>query len=104
MPSLTVAENLFLRNEPQGRARLIRRRELAPRAREVFARLGINGIDPDELPPALSLAHRQVIEIARALLRDPEILFLDEPTSALAEQEVEWLFRLVRDLREQASA
>jgi ribose transport system ATP-binding protein len=100
MPWLTVAENLFLRNEPQGPARLIRRRELAPRAREVFARLGIDGIDPDELPVALSLAHRQVIEIARALLGDPEILFLDEPTSALAEQEVDWLFKLVRDLRE----
>jgi ribose transport system ATP-binding protein len=100
MPWLTVAENLFLRNEPQGPTRLIRRRELSPRAAEVFARLGIEGIDPDELPVTLSLAHRQVIEIARALLSDPGILFLDEPTSALAEQEVEWLFRLVRDLRE----
>jgi ribose transport system ATP-binding protein len=100
LPWLTVAENLFLRNEPHGRARLIRRRELAARAREVFARLGIDGVDPNELPVALSLAHRQVIEIARALIHDPEILFLDEPTSALAEQEVEWLFGLVRDLRE----
>jgi ribose transport system ATP-binding protein len=101
MPWLTVAENLFLRNEPHGPARLIRRRELADRADEVFARLGIEGIDPRELPAALSLAHRQVIEIARALLRDPDILFLDEPTSALAEQEVEWLFGIVRRLREQ---
>ena len=100
MPWMTVAENLFLRNEPQGPARLIRRRELGSRADEVFARLGIEGIDPNELPAALSLAHRQVIEIARALLGDPDILFLDEPTSALAEQEVEWLFTLVRGLRE----
>jgi ribose transport system ATP-binding protein len=101
MPWMTVAENLFLRNEPRGPARLIRRRELAARTDEVFARLGIEGIDPNELPAALSLAHRQVIEIARALLREPDILFLDEPTSALAEQEVEWLFGLVRGLREQ---
>jgi ribose transport system ATP-binding protein len=100
MPWMTVAENLFLRNEPQGPTRLIRRRELVPRTDELFARLGIQGIDPRELPAALSLAQRQTIEIARALLQDPDILFLDEPTSALAEQEVEWLFGLVRVLRE----
>ncbi len=99
MPWMTVAENLFLRNEPSGPARLVRRRELASRADELFARLGIRGIDPRELPASLSLAQRQVIEIAHALLLDPEILFLDEPTSALAEQEVEWLFGLIRDLR-----
>ncbi len=100
MPWMTVAENLFLRHEPRGAAGLVRRRELARRADEAFARLGIHGIDPYELPAALSLADRQIIEVARALLRDPEILFLDEPTSALAAQEVEWLFGLVREMRD----
>jgi ribose transport system ATP-binding protein len=100
LPWMTVAENLFLRSEPRGRSRLIKKRELAPRADELLDSLGIRGIDPYELPASLSLADRQVIEIARALVRDPDILFLDEPTSALAEREVEWLFRLVRDLRE----
>ena len=42
-----------------------------------------------------------MIEIARALLGEPRILFLDEPTSALAEQEVAWLFELVRGLRDE---
>jgi ribose transport system ATP-binding protein len=100
MPWMTVAENLFLGSEPLGPTRLVRRRELGPRTDEVFARLGIRGIDPYDLPSALPLAQRQTIEIARALLREPEILFLDEPTSALAEQEVEWLFGLVRGLRD----
>jgi ribose transport system ATP-binding protein len=100
LPWMTVAENLFLRSEPRGPSRLIRKRELAPLADELLDRLGIGGIDPYELPASLSLADRQVIEIARALVRDPDILFLDEPTSALAEQEVEWLFGLVRALRQ----
>jgi ribose transport system ATP-binding protein len=100
LPWMTVAENLFLRSEPRGPSRLIKKRELAPRADELLGRLGIRGIDPYELPASLSLADRQVIEIARALVRDPDILFLDEPTSALAEREVEWLFGLVRALRE----
>jgi ribose transport system ATP-binding protein len=103
MPWMTVAENLFLWNEPAGPAGLVRRRELGPRADAVFARLGIQGIDPYDLPAGLPLAQRQMIEIARALLREPDILFLDEPTSALAEQEVDWLFGLVRDLRERGA-
>jgi ribose transport system ATP-binding protein len=103
MPWMTVAENLLLRDEPRGPARLIRRRELVSRADQLFEQLGIGGIDPYDLPASLSLAQRQVIEIARALLRDPQILFLDEPTSALSEQEVEWLFGLVRGLRDRGT-
>src|SRR3954451_24514616 len=74
MPWMTVAENLFFGHEPRGRSGLIRRRDLAELADAVFTRLGSDGIDPSELAAALSLAHRQVIEIARALLQKPQIL------------------------------
>jgi ribose transport system ATP-binding protein len=99
-PWLTVAENLFIGEEPRGRTGLIRRRVLASRAREVFDRFSVSGIDPSRLASSLSLAHRQVVEITSAFLHDPRILLLDEPTSALTEHEVAWLFALVRALRD----
>jgi ribose transport system ATP-binding protein len=103
MPWMTVAENLLLRDAPRGRSGLIRRRELAGRADEIFRAFGVDGIDPLDLVSSLSVAQRQVIEIVRALRRRPEVLFLDEPTAALAEREVEWLFALVRRLRDEGA-
>jgi ribose transport system ATP-binding protein len=99
-PWLTVAENLFIGEEPRGRTGLIRRRLLAARARDVFERFSVTGIDPSELASSLSLAHRQIVEITSAFLHEPKILLLDEPTSALAEHDVAWLFQLVRALRD----
>ena len=99
-PWLTVAENLFIGTEPRGRTRLIRRRLLAARAQAVFDELSVSGIDHHELASSLTLAHRQIVEITSAFLHDPRILLLDEPTSALAEHDVAWLFELVRALRD----
>ena len=99
-PWMTVAENLFLGDEPRGRTGLIRRRLLAERAAGVLERFGVSGIDPDELAGSLSLARRQIIEITKTFLSEPRILLLDEPTSALAEQDVAWLFNLVQQLRD----
>jgi ribose transport system ATP-binding protein len=98
-PGMTVAENLLVRREPRGALGLIQRRRLAGEAEAIFARLGLAQIDPGELVEDISLAQRQIVEIVRAVLNEPEILFLDEPTSSLVEREVEWLFGLVRDLR-----
>jgi ribose transport system ATP-binding protein len=103
MPWMTVAENLLIGKEPRWPVPLIRRRALPGRAAEMLATYGVHGIDPLELVAALSLAQRQSLEIVRALLLEPEILFLDEPTSALAGREVEWLFGHVRALRERGA-
>jgi ribose transport system ATP-binding protein len=99
-PWLTVAENLFVGREPRGRVRLIQRRKLPQRAAEVLERFGVNGVNPRSLAGSLPLAQRQMVEITSAFMREPRILLLDEPTSALAEHEVEWLFGLVRSLRD----
>ena len=103
-PGLTVAENLLMRREPRGRLGLVQRRRLPDAAEAIFARLGVEGIDPRDLIEDVSLAQRQIVEIVRAVLNEPEILYLDEPTSSLVEREVEWLFGLVRNLRQKGTA
>jgi ribose transport system ATP-binding protein len=100
LPWLTVAENLLLHREPRGALGLIRRRELPSQAAAVLAGYGAGAIDPRALVADLSLAQRQIVEIVRAVSAKPRVLFLDEPTSSLAEAEVSWLFGLVRSLRD----
>lgn len=103
MPWMTVAENLLLGREPKGRVGLILRRRLASEAERALAEVGIEDVDPAELVSDLSLAQRQVVEIARAVRERPRILFLDEPTSSLSERSVQWLFGLVRRLRDEGT-
>lgn len=100
LPAMTVAENLLLGHEPRNSLGLIRRGHLAIEAEAVLAELGIHHIDPRALIEDISLAERQIVEIARVVIRKPKVLLLDEPTSALVEREVAWLFGVVRGLRD----
>jgi len=99
LPYMTVAENLLMGREPRNIG-LIDRGATAGAARELLDEAGITGIEPMELIANLSLGQRQIVEIVKVVSRDPRILFMDEPTSALAEQEVAWLFATIRKLRE----
>jgi ribose transport system ATP-binding protein len=100
MPYMTVAENLLIDDMPRGALGLYQRRAFATRADEVLAEFGVTEIDPLEIAANLSVAQRQLLEIVRALRRKPTILFLDEPTAALARREVEWLFAHIRAARD----
>ena len=104
LPSLTVAENLLIAREPRSRrTRLIDRRAMEQRAEAILASLGIAHIDPLAAVEDISLSERQLVEIVRAISHEPDILFLDEPTSSLVEREVAWLFREVRRLRDRGT-
>ena len=84
LPWMTVAENLLLLREPKGAGGLISRSATIRDADALLARFGVMHIDPRALVEDISLAERQTVEIVRAVSNDPQILFLDEPTSSSA--------------------
>jgi ribose transport system ATP-binding protein len=99
VPTLTVAQNIALGDEPLNRAGLIRDREAVRRARQVFAEMQVE-VDPRALVGALGTAYWQLTEIAKALSRDARVLIMDEPTASLAKHEAEALFGLIGRLTE----
>ncbi|SEP73656.1 monosaccharide ABC transporter ATP-binding protein, CUT2 family [Devosia sp. YR412] len=100
MPWMTVAENIWIRREPLNRFGFVNHGQLNRQTEELFARLNID-IDPEVQVSTLSVASRQMIEIAKAVSYESDVLIMDEPTSALTETEVAHLFRIIRDLRDQ---
>jgi ABC-type sugar transport system ATPase subunit len=98
-PNLSVAENIYLGREPV-RGCFLDRQKMYEDARELVTSLGLDEIRAVETNVAdLSVAHQQLVEIARALSRQVRILVLDEPTSCLSEAETEALFVTLRRLR-----
>ena len=97
-PDLDVLSNLYPMREIR-RGPFVQRGEMAAHARPVLAELGLDV--PLRTPVGdLSLAQRQLLEIAKALVTDPRVLILDEPTSALGAQSTEQLFGVLRVLRD----
>ncbi|MEY9625817.1 sugar ABC transporter ATP-binding protein [Sinorhizobium fredii] len=100
MPFMTVAENIWIRREPKNRFGFVDHGEMHRMTAKLFARLKIN-IDPEIEVRHLSVASRQMVEIAKAVSYESDVLIMDEPTSALTEREVAHLFEIIRDLRSQ---
>lgn len=98
-PDLSVAANALIGREPRGKLGLINYRSLNLKAKELISQLGVQ-LDSEQPVRELGFAERQLVEIAKALSKDPKVLILDEPTSGLREAEVERLFEVVRGLRE----
>ncbi|WP_174275252.1 sugar ABC transporter ATP-binding protein [Sphingomonas bacterium] len=97
-PDLSVAENLFVgRERPRKRWGAFDGHAMRAQAAAALAKLGAN-VDPAALVAMLSGAQAQLVEIARALMRDARILILDEPTAALTAREADRLLDIVRDL------
>jgi D-xylose transport system ATP-binding protein len=99
IPDLSIAENLFLGALPRrGPYGLVDWDEAAVRARAALAVVGLT-LDPRTLIGEVGVGQRQLVEIARALAKQPKVLVLDEPTAALTEHETATLLERVRELR-----
>jgi ribose transport system ATP-binding protein len=101
MPHLTAAQNIFIGRESRASVPFVLDDSaLNTRARQVFETLHVR-LDPRVKVGNLSVAQQQMIEIAKALSFNAEVLIMDEPTATLTDTEIEELFRVIRQLREQ---
>jgi len=98
IPSLSVAENIFLGREYLKSFNAIDWKKIKQEAAKKLSELGMN-INVNRLVKYLSVGEQQMVEIARSLLMDAEILVMDEPTAALTEAETKKLFEVIRSLK-----
>ena len=96
-PNLTVEENVFIGREPNQRG-FVRKSELRRATTLLLEQLGVS-LSPSATVNSLSVAQQQMVEIAKALSYNAKIVIMDEPTSALTENEVEALFQIIRGLK-----
>lgn len=99
LPERTVAQNVFLGRETRTRG-VVDDRAMEGATAELLADLGLAGIAPWSKVRHLSVAEQQVVEIVKALSHDARVISMDEPTAALADHEVEVLYRIIARLRE----
>ena len=103
LPERTVAENVWVGREP-GRFGLVDRARMATDTQRLLDEIGERSFTPRTRVGALSVAQQQVVEVVKARSLDARILVMDEPTAALADDEVEALLGLVRRLRDHGLA
>ncbi|MDR2247664.1 MAG: sugar ABC transporter ATP-binding protein [Treponema sp.] len=99
VPALTVAENVFVGSMP-GNKVFIDRQSCEKKTVEIFQRMKIN-IDPKSLVRDLTVAYKQMVEIAKALSKNVRILVMDEPTAPLTSKETDILLEIVENLKKQ---
>ena len=98
IPTVSVAENIWIgREEKFTKAGIISTKKRNKAAADLLERLGIE-IDAKEIVRNLSVANMQLVELARSVSYDSDIIIMDEPTSSLSDNEIELLYKIVREL------
>jgi len=98
-PTLSVSENVWIGREDRfGTKVFINRKKQEAATHELIKRIGLD-VDPQTIVSKLSIAQKQLVEIARAVSYDSDVIIMDEPTSALTDAEVEKLYKVMADLK-----
>lgn len=100
--NMTVAENIYANNEPR-RFGIINDKKMLADCQQLLTDLGIP-LDPQEFVGNMSMAHRQLVEIAKALSYPADVVIMDEPTSSLSDNEAEILFNIIAKLKQRGCA
>jgi len=98
VPDLSVAENIFIGREPRIGKSFVNWQKINSDAAEILKKLDIN-INPKRFISELSVAEKQMIEIAKSLSMDAKVIIMDEPTATLTEKEVVKLFSIIEELK-----
>lgn len=102
-PNLTVAENIALNGEVLQGSKRVNWKQIHQTAAEAMKRVGAD-LDPDMPLEMLPVAGKQMVAICRAIINDCKLLILDEPTTALTDNEVKKLWQVIRGLKEKGIA
>lgn len=100
IPELSVTENLFLGREILTPLGLLDSTKMETEAQQIFEKIQLN-VSPKTLVQKLKVGEQQLVEIAKALLSNADIILMDEPTSALSDKEIENLHRIIEQLKKE---
>ena len=100
---LTVYENIFLNREIRNKWRVLNSKQMIAQTRELFAGLGVD-MNPMSMVSELTTCEKQLLEICRALHANAKLLILDEPTTALSNEEIRHLFGILKNMKAQGTS
>ena len=100
---MTVWENIFLNKEITNSLGKCDKKAMIQKCRDLFNRLDVE-IDPEDMVEDLKTSQKQLLEISKALFFDAKLLILDEPTTALSNDEIDHLFQIIRNLKEEGTS
>lgn len=102
-PEMTVLDNMFMGKELRNTVGWVKTKEMERKAQASFEELGVN-IDLNRQMKTLSVGQQQLVEIAKTLMSETEVIIMDEPTAALTDREIDILFTIIKKLKERKVA